>query len=126
MFIYFPSAAIKQEYRDLKTSQKPVKVSTTSKQLDEYVYDKNSGFKKVGILGLIVLVNVLFASFAKGRKPFSADVGKNNLITAAVLALYDLSSLGLMFDSERSKKAVFNSEKAKIRMYKEAGLNAIA
>lgn len=126
MFIYFPTNAVKQEYRELKASQRPVKVSTTSKQLDEYVYDKNSAYKKLGILGLLVMVNALFASFAKGRNLFSADPKKNNLITAAILGLYDVSSIGLILDAERSKKAVLNSEKAKVRMYKNAGINAEA
>ena len=71
------------------------------------------------------MVNVLFANFAKGRKLFNADPKKNNIITAAILGLYDVSSLGLMLDAERSKKAVLNSEKAKTRMYKNAGINAV-
>ena len=71
MYITFPSKAIKQEYNELKASQKPVKVSTTSRQMDEYVYDKHSGIKKLGLLSLMVLVNVLFASFTRERKSFS-------------------------------------------------------
>lgn len=124
MLIYFPTAAVKQEYRELKASQKPVKVSTTSKQMDEYVYDKHSGLKKLGLMGGLVALNFLIASFMKQRMPFSTNPKKNNLITAAILGVYDVCCMGLLLEGERSKKAVFASEKAKVRMYKNAGINA--
>ena len=126
MYITFPSKAIKQEYNELKASQKPVKVSTTSRQMDEYVYDKHSGIKKLGLLSLMVLVNVLFASFTRERKSFSKIPWKNNLTTAVLLGTYDISAIAMLREAEKLKEATFASEKSKIHMYKKAGLNAIA
>ena len=59
MLISIPARSTINEYKNLKTSQKEVKINETSKKLDEYVYDKTHKFgnyKAIGILGILDLL----------------------------------------------------------------------
>ena len=60
------------------------------------------------------------------KRLFNYFQNKNNLITAALLGSYDVSAIAMLREAEKLKEATFASEKSKIRMYKKAGLNAVA
>lgn len=125
MFISFPTRKTINEYKSLRLSQKEIKISSTSKQLDNYVYNKRSGLNYILGFGTLTLFNVLFYNFVKAEKPFSNSLKHNKIIGLSTLAIFDLMSLFTCSDYERRKKHILDNPELKRRIYIKNGINAV-
>lgn len=120
MLISIPSRSTINEYKNLKTSQKEVKINETSKKLDEYVYDKTNKFgnyKAIGILGILDLLFFPYLLKPKNRSMYGDEL--------FALMIGNIVGFGVILDNLKNKKRVLNDESKKFNLYKKNGINVV-
>ncbi len=120
MLISIPNKATIKEYKYLKTSQKEVNINNTSKNLDEYIYNKEHHFNNIKILGLLAAIDLLFSCFffkAKNKSTFGESV--------FMLCIANIVGIALMLSNQKNKNSELNDSNKKLTLYKQNGINAI-
>lgn len=117
MILSIPSRSTISEYRHLKTSQKEVNINSTSKNLDEYIYDKTHNFNNVKIIGALALLDIAFSLVARKTK------GLQDCLF--MLAIANFAGLGVALDNHSNKKYVLRNSDQKLKLYKQNGINAV-
>ncbi len=113
------------EYNNLKQSKQEVNINKTSKQMDEYVYDKNSGLRNASIITGIVLSDILIADMLKNDKILKESPKYLKVIIGAVAVFLNLFAGNAIYNSEKEKQAVLNNNQEKLKIYQKRGLNAV-
>ncbi len=117
MILSIPSSSTINEYKNLKTSQKEVNINSTSKKLDEYVYDKSHKFNNAKIFGSLLLLDAVFAVISRKSK------GLQDCLF--MLGIANFAGLGLAIDNNTNKKYVLKNQNEKLKLYKQSGINAV-
>lgn len=113
------------EYNNLKQSKQEVNINKTSKKMDEYVYDKNSGLKNLGIIGGIILSDILSYDMIKNDKIIKNFPKFLKIIFAGVVSILNIYAGKIIYDAEKAKQMVLNNPQEKLKLYKEQGFNAV-
>lgn len=117
MLISIPKCSTINEYKNLKTSQKEISINSTSKNLDEYVYDKAHKFNNAKIFGILALADIALAIVARKAK-WAQD-------SLFMLGLANAVGIWFALDNNTNKKYVLRTIDEKLKMYRQSGINAI-
>lgn len=120
MLISIPARSTINEYKNLKTSQKEVKINETSKKLDEYVYDKTHKFGNYKAIGILSILDLLFFPYL--LKPKNRSMYGDELFA---LMIGNIVGFGVILDNLKNKKRVLNNESKKFNLYKKNGINVV-
>lgn len=120
MIISIPSKETINEYKYLKSSKKEVNINKTSKNLDNYVYDKTHKFNNAKTLLLLTMMDLLYAGIWLKSK------NKNFLNSSLFMLLFANGIiLNCILDEEKNKKYTLNNKAEKLRLYNKNGINAL-
>lgn len=120
MIISIPSKDTISEYKYLKSSQKEVNINQTSKNLDNYVYDKTHKFNNLKAFAGLAAINLLFIALL-----FKS---KNKAIMREPLFMLLISNFfigGNILNEGKNKKYTLNNMDEKLRLYNRNGINAV-
>lgn len=114
-----------QEYNNLKQSKQEINIKNTSKQMDEYVYDKKGGIKNLGIIGFLTISDILTYDMIKNDKMMKNAPNFLKIIFGGTIAFLNLFAGKVIYDSEKIKQAKLNNHQEKLKLYCAQGLNAV-
>lgn len=117
MILSIPSHSTINEYKQLKSSQKEININSTSKKLDEYVYDRAHKFNNAKIFGVLALLDIAFAIVSRKTK------GLQDCLF--MLGITNFAGLGIAFDNNTNKKYILKNPNEKLKLYKQNGINAV-
>jgi|GEM_PF-5143412 len=128
MFLSIPSKKTITEYNNVKSSQTPIKMNSTSPQFDDYVYDKYGSIKTLSIIGLTSIINIIGVNSIKDSIKNTEQNVKNKkykFVSAVIIGLFDLAVAANLIQNKKEKEQILNNEDSKRVLYKRRGLNAV-
>lgn len=125
MFLSIAGPKTIHEYNNLKHSKQEIKINTTSKQMDEYVYDKNGGLRNIGIISGFALLDTLILDMLKNDKAIKESPKFIKYLIGGITLMLNIYAGKVIYDTEKNKKAVLNNPQEKLKTYQKSGLNAV-